>query len=78
MILTDQPGAKSWPIENPTFVLFYKNPTDKAASKTALDFFKWSYANGDGMAESLLYIPLPDNVKSQIENSWKQIQGSGM
>jgi hypothetical protein len=30
------------------------------------------------MAESLLYIPLPDNVKSQIENSWKQIQGSGM
>ena len=78
MILTDQPGAKSWPIENPTFVLFYKNPTDKAASKTALDFFKWGYANGDGMAESLLYIPLPDSAKSQIENSWKQIQGSGM
>jgi len=78
MILTDQPGAKSWPIENPTFVLFYKNPSDKAASKTALDFFKWAYANGDKMAESLLYIPLPESVTKKIENSWKQIQGSGM
>jgi phosphate transport system substrate-binding protein len=78
MILTDQPGAESWPIENPTFVLFYKNPSDKAASKTALDFFKWSYANGDEMAESLLYIPLPDSVVNVIKASWKQIQGSGM
>ena len=78
MILTDQPGAESWPIENPTFVLFYKNPSDKAASKTALDFFKWTYADGDKMAESLLYIPLPESVVKVIENSWKQIQGSGM
>lgn len=78
MILTDQPGAESWPIENPTFVLFYKNPGDKAASKTALDFFKWAYADGDTMAASLLYIPLPDEVVNKIEASWKQIQGSGM
>lgn len=78
MILTDQPGAESWPIENPTFVLFYKDPGDKAASKTALDFFKWAYADGDDMAESLLYIPLPDVVVNKIEASWKQIQGSGM
>jgi phosphate transport system substrate-binding protein len=78
MILTDQPGAESWPIENPTFVLFYKNPSDKAASKTALDFFKWAYADGDKMAESLLYIPLPNSVVKVIEDSWKQIQGSGM
>jgi len=78
MILTDQPGDESWPIENPTFVLMYKNPGDKASSKTALDFFKWAYADGDDMAESLLYIPLPDSVVNKIEASWKQIQGSGM
>ncbi|MFZ1989740.1 MAG: phosphate ABC transporter substrate-binding protein PstS [Alphaproteobacteria bacterium] len=78
MILTDQPGAKSWPIENPTFILMYKNPKNQAASKQALDFFKWAYANGDAMAESLLYIPLPDSVVNLIQQSWKQIQGSGM
>lgn len=78
MILTDQPGAESWPIENPTFVLFYKDPKDQAASKQALDFFKWAYAEGDDMAESLLYIPLPDVVVDKIQASWKQIRGSGM
>jgi len=78
MILTDQPGAKSWPIENPTFVLFYKNPRDPAASRQALEFFKWAYADGDKMAESLMYIPLPESVVKVIEESWKQIQGSGM
>ncbi|MGA7712740.1 MAG: phosphate ABC transporter substrate-binding protein PstS [Rhizomicrobium sp.] len=76
MILTDQPGADSWPIENPTFVLFHKDPKDSAASKQALDFFKWSYANGGEMAKSLLYIPLPESVIKQIEDSWKQIKGS--
>jgi phosphate transport system substrate-binding protein len=78
MILTDQPGSKSWPIENPTFILMHKQPADPAASSTALKFFKWAYEKGDQMAESLLYIPLPNAVVQRIEASWKQIQGSGM
>ena len=78
MILTDQPGAKSWPIENPTFILMYKNPSDPAASAEALKFFKWAYEKGDTMAKSLDYIPLPESVVKKIEASWKQIQGSGM
>ncbi|HUJ47407.1 MAG TPA: phosphate ABC transporter substrate-binding protein PstS [Rhizomicrobium sp.] len=78
MILTDQPGAKSWPIENPTFILMYKSPSDPAASAEALKFFKWAYEKGDGMAKSLDYIPLPESVVKKIEASWKGIQGSGM
>ena len=31
LILTDQPGDKSWPIVASTFVLMHKEPTDKAA-----------------------------------------------
>jgi len=78
MILTDQPGARSWPIENPTFILMYKSPSDPAASAEALKFFKWAYEKGDGMAKSLDYIPLPESVVKKIEASWKGIQGSGM
>ena len=37
MILTDQPGEKSWPIENPTFILMYKQPKNPANSRQALD-----------------------------------------
>ena len=75
MILTDQPGA----ILGRSKILhsFCSTKTERsAASKQALDFFKWSYANGGEMAKSLLYIPLPESVIKQIEDSWKQIKGS--
>ena len=76
MILTDQPGANAWPIENPTFILFPKNPPNAAAVTEALKFFKWAFANGGKMAEDLDYIPLPQPVVAQIEASWKQIRGA--
>ena len=78
MILTDQPGAKSWPLENPTFILMHKQPANAAASGDALKFFKWAYEKGDEMAKSLDYIPLPNPVVQKIEATWKQIQGAGM
>jgi phosphate transport system substrate-binding protein len=53
----------------------YKQPGDVAASNTALKFFKWAYASGDAMATQLDYVPLPNNVISLVENSWKQING---
>jgi phosphate transport system substrate-binding protein len=76
MILTDQPGANTWPIENPTFILVPKNPPNPAAANEALKFFKWAFANGGKMAEELDYIPLPQSVVAKVEASWKQIKGA--
>jgi phosphate transport system substrate-binding protein len=70
VILTDQPGDKSWPITASTFILMHKEPGDKAASGEALKFFKWAFANGGKMAEELDYIPMPDNVVKLIEKTW--------
>ena len=70
VILTDQPGEKSWPITASTFILMHKEPTDKAASAEAVKFFKWAFAKGDKMAEELDYIPMPDNVVKMIEKTW--------
>jgi len=70
VILTDQPGEKSWPIAASTFILMHKEPADKAASAEALKFFKWAFANGDKMAEELDYIPMPDAVVKMIEKTW--------
>ncbi len=78
IILVDQPGEQSWPITATTYILMYKNPVDPATSASALKFFKWAYANGDNMALSLDYVPLPQNAVDAIQASWKQIQGSGM
>ncbi len=52
VILTDQPGEKSWPITAATFILMHKDATDKAASKEALKFFAWAFKSGDKMARS--------------------------
>ena len=70
VILTDQPGATSWPIVASTFILMYKEPVDKAASAEALKFFKYSFEKGGKSAEELDYIPMPDSVVKQIEKTW--------
>jgi phosphate transport system substrate-binding protein len=70
VILTDQPGEKSWPITASTFILMHKEPSDKAASAEAIKFFKWAFANGGKAAEELDYIPMPKNVVDMIEKTW--------
>jgi phosphate transport system substrate-binding protein len=70
VILTDQPGDKSWPVTASTFILMHKEPVDKGASAEALKFFKWAFAKGDKMAEDLDYIPMPDPVVKLIEKTW--------
>ena len=70
VILTDQPGDKSWPITASTFILMHKDATDKAASQEAIKFFRWAFANGGKMAEELDYISMPDNVVKLIEKTW--------
>lgn len=68
-------GADSWPISTASFILMYKEPTDKAASAEALKFFDWSFKNGKKMAEDLDYVPLPDKLTDQIRSRvFSQIQ----
>ena len=75
VVLTEQSGADSWPITNPTFILMHKKTTNVTAAKEALKFFEWAYDNGSKMAEELDYVPLPQNVIAQIKKSWVQIVG---
>lgn len=72
--LVNQKGADSWPITGATFVLMYKQPTDKANAAEALKFFDWSFKNGKQMALELDYVPLPDALTKAIrEKVWTQI-----
>jgi phosphate transport system substrate-binding protein len=70
VILTDEPGAESWPIAGATFILIHKQPQDPAAAREALKFFDWAYAKGDKMAEDLDYVPMPDKVVGAIKRVW--------
>jgi phosphate transport system substrate-binding protein len=70
VILTDQPGAASWPIAGATFILIHTQPQDPAAATEALKFFAWAYKNGSKMAEDLDYVPMPAKVVTSIEKMW--------
>ncbi len=69
--LVDQPGATSWPIVSPTFVLLPKNPADGARSATVVKFFDWAYKSGADIAKQLEYIPLPEAVQNNVRAAWK-------
>jgi phosphate transport system substrate-binding protein len=71
LILTDQPGAASWPITGASFILMYKEPADAAASAEALKFFDWAYKNGGSMAAELDYVPLPEPLIKTVRLTWK-------
>jgi len=76
--LNDQPGAESWPMTVPTFILVPKQPKDAVAAGEALKFFDWAFRKGDKLAEDLDYIPMPESVVKAVEASWGQIvDGSG-
>src|SRR6266436_7162233 len=62
VIITNEPGAASWPIAGATFILVHKQPSDPAAAAAALKFFNWAYAKGGKMAEDLDYVPRPPSV----------------
>ncbi len=72
--LTDAAGAKSWPITTATFILMYKEPTNKAAAADALKFFDYAFKDGKKMALDLDYVPLPDATTDFIRKQvWSQI-----
>ena len=70
LILTDQPGAASWPITGASFIIMYREPKDVAATTAALKFFAWAYKDGAEMANQLDYVPLPEKVIKLVEKTW--------
>jgi phosphate transport system substrate-binding protein len=69
LILTDQPGAASWPITAATYMLMRKD-YDPAQNKMVLQFLDWALHKGQDQAKALDYVPMPDSVVKQIEASW--------
>ena len=77
-VLTEQPGAQSWPITGATFIMMHKAQDKPAQASAALKFFEWAYASGDKMASDLEYVPLPESLKALVRKQWADIKdGAG-
>ncbi len=69
-VIGDPKGASSYPIIAATFVLLPRENTQK--NKEIINFFDWSFKNGDKIASELGYVPLPKEIKDQIRAYWKE------
>ncbi len=72
LVITNAPGAESWPITATNFILVHKKPKNAANGKATQEFFRWVYKSGDAQARQLDYVPLPDSLVRQIETYWSQ------
>lgn len=66
VVLSDQPGATSWPMTNTMFILMRKVSEDTERSKEIVKFFKSSLRFGDLQVVQHDYIPLPKTVTSMV------------
>ncbi|RMF72699.1 MAG: phosphate ABC transporter substrate-binding protein PstS, partial [Alphaproteobacteria bacterium] len=71
MVLTNQPGANSWPITGASFILMYKAQQHPERAREVLKFFDWAFHHGQKLAESLDYVPMPEKVVKMIEATWR-------
>ena len=71
LILTDQPGAKSWPITGASFILMHRVQEKPENATEVLKFFEWAFKSGGTMAAELDYVPMPDAVVKLIRSQWQ-------
>jgi len=74
VILTDQPGAGSWPISGCTWQILRKN-APKAVNESVTKFFLWGFEHGQSIARSIAFGPLPPSTVSAIKVYWKKNLG---
>ena len=72
--LTNAAGAKSWPISAASFIVVYKDPTNKANAAEVMKFFDFAFKEGKKMALDLEYVPMPDATTDFIRKSvWNKV-----
>lgn len=72
--MVNPPGDKSYPIASATWLLVYDQQMDSAKGKKLVEFLKWAYTDGQKMAASLDYAPLPDNLRERVLERVGQIK----
>lgn len=72
--MVNPPGEKSYPIASATWFLVYEQQKDPAKGKKLVEFLKWAYTDGQQMATSLDYAPLPESVRARVLERVNQIK----
>ena len=72
--LPDPDGAKSYPITSYTWMIFRKHNDSPAKAKAMREMVEYSLTEGQKIADSMGYIPLPKSVVEQVRKASANIQ----
>lgn len=72
--LPDPDGAKSYPITTYTWMIFRKDNGNPAKAKAMRDMIEYSLTEGQKIADSMGYIPLPPSVVAEVRKAAQNIQ----
>jgi phosphate transport system substrate-binding protein len=65
--IVNAPGKAAYPISSFTWILVYAQPKDAAKGKALANFLRWAYKNGEPVASSLDYSPLPATMVRALD-----------
>lgn len=74
VILTDQPGADTWPISGCTWQ-FLRTDAPTAMNHAVTRVSLWGFEHGQSLAESIAFGPLPLVTVKAIQVYWKKNLG---
>jgi phosphate transport system substrate-binding protein len=72
--MVNAPGDNAYPISGATWLLVYEKQKDAAKGKKLVEFLNWALTKGEGMASSLDYASLPENVQQRVLERIKTIK----
>jgi phosphate transport system substrate-binding protein len=64
--ITNASGKNAYPICGATWLLIYEQQKDAAKGKKLVEFLNWAMKDGEKMAQSLEYAPLPETVQERV------------
>ncbi|MES2016929.1 MAG: phosphate ABC transporter substrate-binding protein PstS [Pseudomonadota bacterium] len=76
-MLTDRPGAGSWPITSGTFILIPQVSANPDKTIAAIKFFTWGFMHGDDVVGKADFVRLPEVVQGRIFAELTTITGPG-
>lgn len=72
--IVNAPGREAYPISSFTWLLVYTNQADATKGKKLVDFMRWAFHDGERLASSLDYAPLPANMVEMIDKRLSSIK----
>ena len=74
--IVNAPGKTAYPISSFTWILVYQHPKNAARGKAVVNFLRWAYDNGESVAASLDYSPLPEAMVKRLDTRLDSLAGN--